>query len=499
MAKATVKTPSFHQLLNQDKGEAYLKKILPQTPTAKNHWFSRWYQETGEFGEIYPSQGLLKTPYDFIDSVGKVLLAEEELVKTLSKRHFLLTLFNHPDRLSALKKVDKEKFIAPSRVDCPAIDYAQKQGRSLSVRDLGTTILGTDQPRVSRRALLATGPFVKIGQFGRHPFVGSEMPDIFGSAAALATMAACHCLTTVPRNGIFSDLRRQSDLVKAVFAWLSEEEILAGRSDKSWLLNRWRRNLMVALEPQLPQAAKRAEMAYKNGVRAFRIYSPEPGTDAIKVVKSLRRLFGADVEIFVGQVATVNQAQSFQSVGADGLYVGIGGGGRCITGVRSGSVIDWPELVWQLRGKISLPIIVQGGASDHIAVTLLFGATGIGVSRIAGGGTIESPGGLLYLVDAKNQWFKPYGGEASARTKFLDKKMLPFGIPAFVEGETTRALKSFMPYIVPTLAFNIFLLLEDTILSLVFRGVKTISQLQALNPSPLRLLTASGLYQQNTH
>ena len=240
-------------------------------------------------------------------------------------------------------------------------------------------------------------------------------------------------------------------------------------------------------------------MAYKNGVRAFRIYSPEPGTDAIKVVKSLRRLFGADVEIFVGQVATVNQAQSFQSVGADGLYVGIGGGGRCITGVRSGSVIDWPELVWQLRGKISLPIIVQGGASDHIAVTLLFGATGIGVSRIAGGGTIESPGGLLYLVDAKNQWFKPYGGEASARTKFLDKKMLPFGIPAFVEGETTRALKSFMPYIVPTLAFNIFLLLEDTILSLVFRGVKTISQLQALNPSPLRLLTASGLYQQNTH
>jgi len=193
------------------------------------------------------------------------------------------------------------------------------------------------------------------------------------------------------------------------------------------------------------------------------------------------------------------QAQKLEAVGADGLYVGIGGGGRCTTAVRSASVVDWPELLWQLRGKIKIPVIVEGGASDHIGVTLALGGSGIGVSRIAGGGTIESPGGLLYLVNKKGEWFKPYGGEASARTKYQDKKMLACNLPAFVEGETTKALKSYIPHVLPTMAQNLFFLVEDLILSLVFRGVSSVERLQNLEPSPLRQITASGSFQQNTH
>jgi len=51
------------------------------------------------------------------------------------------------------------------------------------------------------------------------------------------------------------------------------------------------------------------------------------------------------------------------------LYIGIGGGGRCKTGPRSGTVIDWPELLWSLRGETSLPEIVEGGASEYVAET----------------------------------------------------------------------------------------------------------------------------------
>jgi len=195
----------------------------------------------------------------------------------------------------------------------------------------------------------------------------------------------------------------------------------------------------------------------------------------------------------------LKQAKELEEAGADGLYIGIGGGGRCTTSVRSGSVVGWPELLWQLRGAVNIPVIVEGGASTQIGVTLALGASGIGISRIVGGGTIESPGGLLYLVNKEGEWFKPYGGEASARTKYQDKKMLACNLPAFVEGETTKAIKSYIPHIHPTMAQNTLFLLEDLILSLVFRGVTKIEDLQALNPSPLRRITLYGFEQQNTH
>ena len=102
-------------------------------------------------------------------------------------------------------------------------------------------------------------------------------------------------------------------------------------------------------------------------------------------------------------------------------------------------------------------------------------------------------------MNKKGQWFKPYGGEASARTKYLDGKMLAVGLPAFVEGETTRAIKSYVPYAKPTLAENMYFLVEDLVLSLVFRGVSTIADLQAIDPSPLRRVTEHGVQQQGTH
>lgn len=496
-----MKIPPFKTFRNIELWEAYISsKLAPfeqDTPT----YLKYWYIESRENSHAYPSQGLLTTPYDFLPQHRKAMLPLEKMFKVLRIRQYFLELFNHPDRLPYLKLADKEAWIAPPHVENPAMEQAIANGHALSVEDLGISVVGSQNERVSRKDHFLKGPVVKLGRQARSLLVGSAMPDIYSSVYALSTMAQCHSLTGVPRNGPLADVKRQCDLIKQVWTALRESEVLLGRSksDREYLLSHWQKNIMGVIEGDPDKALRRAQALYDVGVRTFRIYSPEPGINVLRSLKKLRKKLGDQVELFAGQVVDPEQAKQLEDAGADGLYIGIGGGGRCITGVRSGSVIDWPILLWQLRGNINIPVIVEGGASDHIATTLSLGATGIGVSRIAGGGTIESPGGMLYCIDEKGRYFKPYGGEASARTKYLDDKMLPFGIPSFVEGETRVSYMDHLPYGAPTIPFHLFSLTEDIVLSLVFRGTNSLTAYQAPDPSPIRLKTESGARLQNTH
>lgn len=497
-AKKVSAVPPFSQFRDPVWEKYILDKLAPFERDASKY-LKFWFHESGDETSSYPNQGLLQTPFDFLNCTKTMMLSPEIMIKTLRLRQYVLEVFNHPERIEALKKIQGEKFVAPPRITSAIMDNSLKQGLALSVSDLGVAVSGSSRPRVGRADRLQAGPFIKLGRCARSPLVGSAMPDIYGSVSALSTMAQLHCLVGVPRNSVFHDVFRQIDIVKQTFKALEESEVLIGRKDRRWLLNQWKRNIMGVIETEPKKALFRAEALYDVGVRTFRVYSPEPGLAVLQTVKELRRRFDDDIEIFAGQVVEVEQAKALEAAGANGIYVGIGGGGRCITGVRSGSVIDWPDLVWGMRGEIKIPIVVEGGASDHIASTLALGASGIGVSRIAGGGTIESPGGMLFCVDEGGKFFKPYGGEASARTKYLDKHMLPFAIPSFVEGETRKAQMAYFQYALPTLAFNIYSLTEDIILSLVFRAVNSIGDLHALDPSPLRRKTEVGAAMQNTH
>lgn len=493
--------PSFSTFRDPKVWETYICDKL--SPFEKNisDYLKFWYMESRDNTLAYPSQGMLLTPFDYLPYTRKAMIEPEEMVRILRVRQYFLELFNHPERITQLKKVQKSSYIPAPKVISSVMEKMIQQGLALSVSDLGISVVGSERERVSRSERFKHGPFVKLGRRARSLLVGSAMPDIYGSVSAIATMAQCFCLVGVPRNGVFHVIERQVDLVKEVWKALKESEVLIGRSDddKKFLLDAWRHNIMGVLETEPDEALERAKALYDEGVRVFRVYSPEPGTGALQTVTALRKFFGEKIEIFAGQIVDVNQAKQLEIAGADGLYIGIGGGGRCITGVRSGSVIDWPQLLWNLRGEVNIPTIVEGGASDNIAVTLALGASGIGVSRIVGGGTIESPGGMLYCVDDDGKFFKPYGGEASARTKYMDKKMLPFGIPSFVEGETRAAYTSFLPYSAPTIPSNAFALIEDIILSFVFRAVENLEEYHALNPSPIRQKTVVGDAQQKTH
>ncbi len=491
----------FDELRDPIKGERRILNKLASFENDISTYLSPWYKLSTTGNLAYPSQGLLETPFDYLPYNSYSMLPQELILRTLRLRYYFLELFNHPYRIHYLNQTNKQLFKAPPKIDCKAFDYAFNNGLSLSIGDIGAGVIGAEHERISRKRRYAQGPFVKLGRQARMVFNGSESPDVWNSVAAVSTMAISHCLTNISRNGVLSDIKRQSDFAKEVYKWLDNfsEQLLKGRSDKKYILNLWKRNIMGTVEANPKSALQRARKLFDVGVRAFRIYSPEPGTGPVDSVKIIRKEFGDDVEIWTGNLVSVEQAIKAQEAGADGIVIGVGGGGRCITGVRSGSVVDWPELLWKLRGEINIPVIVHGGASDHTAVTLLLGASGIGVSRIVSGGTIESPGGALFYADGNGRLFKPYGGEASARTKYLDGKMYPFGIPSFVEGEVTKAEMSYVKHALPTLTYNLHLLTEDAILALVFRGVETIYDLHTINPSPLKQNTSFGDFQKKTH
>jgi hypothetical protein len=501
VAVARTSLPPFDTFRDIPLWEDFIHRKLGPLEKNVSDYLRYWYIESRDSENAYPSQGMLQTPFDFLPVHQEVMLPPETIIKVLRVRQYFLELFNHPERIKQLKVVQKQPFVPVPKVASNIMDEMIAKDSALSIADLGIAVVGSQGERVSRAQRFKFGPFVKLGRRARTALVGSAMPDVYGSVYAISTMAQCLSLVGVPRNGPFAQIQRQVDLVSEVWNALEKSEVLLGRSasDREFLLDAWKHNVMGILETEPDKCLERARALYKAGVRVFRVYSPEPGKSALACVKLLRKTFGEEIEIFVGQVVDVLQAKQLEEAGADGLYAGIGGGGRCITGVRSGSVIDWPLLVWQLRGEVGIPVVVEGGASDHIATTLALGATGIGVSRIAAGGTIESPGGMLYCMDEAGQLFKPYGGEASARTKYIDKKMLPFNLPSFVEGETTAAYMRYLEWGEPTIVFNIYSLLEDTILALVFRGVETVSELQLLDPSPLRRKTAAGTASQETH
>lgn len=495
------KIPDFSTFRDVKLWESYIEKKLAPVEENISDYLKYWYIESRENIHAYPSQGMLTTPFDFLSYVQKGVISPERMVRILRVRQYFLELFNHPERLIHLKSRQRRKFIPPPKVRSKVMETVIKDEVALSISDLGIAVVGSQGNRISRTNRLLHGPFIKLGRRARSHLVGSAMPDVYGSVYAISTMAQCLCLVCVPRNGPFGKITRQVDLVKEVWNALRKSEVLIGKSatEKRFLLDYWKHNVMGVLEADRESALRRAAALYKAGVRIFRVYSPEPGKGPLLTVKGLRKRFGEEIEIFAGQVVDVSQAKQLEEAGVDGLYIGIGGGGRCTTAVRSGSVVDWPLLLWQLRGEVSIPIVVEGGASDNIAVALALGATGIGVSRIGAGGTIESPGGMLYCIDENGRYFKPYGGEASARTKYLDGKMLPFAIPSFVEGETRSADMAYFPYGASTIPFNIYSLTEDVILSFVFRGIETLGQLHRLEPSPLRQQTVHGSSLQQAH
>jgi hypothetical protein len=475
-------------LKNPQKAEAYIEQKLE---TLKQSGYLDWL--LAEFSResqtdpalAYPSQGLVRTPYDgdAINQAHTDIIPQQEFIDSiLPGMLYYLELFNHPQRIARL--LATPIFTAPQKHALNIFSKAKTTRQAISINQLALSPQGHTQPRVSRSEKFQAGPFVSLGNQPRSLLVGSANPEVWGSAPAIAHMAQTHSLIGIPRDGFFSNIQRQADLATSVLTWLEKSPLLVDRpaEQAEQLLTLWKHNVMGVLEVSPKKGLARAEALYQVGIRTFRLYSPEPGSDLVKMVKLLRKLEKQNnwepIEIFAGQVVDTDQAVQAAKAGATGLYVGIGGGGRCKTGVRGGLAIDWPELIWSLRGAVAIPVIIEGGASDAIAQTLAVGGTGIGVTRIAAGGTVESPGGLRYFVNSDGRFFKPYGGEASGRVKYLGGKAGPYGIIPYEEGEVGLAFRQYGRGNLPTLLSQMYYLNGDVILAFVMQNTSDLASFQ---------------------
>ena len=80
-------------------------------------YLKEWYEFSREDGDVYPDQGLLTTPHDYLNFQSRQMLPQEKILEALKIRFFLLEMSNHPYRIHFLRQVQNQKFMAPGKVD----------------------------------------------------------------------------------------------------------------------------------------------------------------------------------------------------------------------------------------------------------------------------------------------------------------------------------------------------------------------------------------------
>lgn len=193
-----------------------------------------------------------------------------------------------------------------------------------------------------------------------------------------------------------------------------------------------------------PDSLDRARALVEAGIDVLTLDIAHGHADQmVEMVTKLRAMFGANIDIIAGNVATAEGARDLISAGADAIKVGVGPGTTCITRIVTGSGVPQLTAVMECAtvGKqYGVPIIADGGirTSGDIIKALAAGADTV----MCGGlfaGTEESPG-LTMLRNGKK--FKVVRGSASfsvsqhRRNLGLEYKILDEVVPEGVEAVT---------------------------------------------------------------
>ena len=129
-------------------------------------------------------------------------------------------------------------------------------------------------------------------------------------------------------------------------------------------------------------------------------------------LKELRNIFGNEVHLMAGNVATLRGFNDLADWGADSIRVGIGGGSICSTRIMTGHGIPtFQSIIDCARSDRDAALIADGGirTCGDIAKALAAGADAVMLGSMLSG-TDESPG-EIFRVDGLP--FKTYRGMAS--------------------------------------------------------------------------------------
>ncbi len=134
----------------------------------------------------------------------------------------------------------------------------------------------------------------------------------------------------------------------------------------------------------------------------------------IKVLKQVKKAFGDQIDVVVGNIATAEAALDLVKAGADAVKVGIGPGSICTTRIIAGVGVPQVSAIYNVAAALKgtgIPIIADGGIrySGDIVKAIAAGADSIMAGSLFAG-VEESPGTTIIYQGRK---FKSYRGMGS--------------------------------------------------------------------------------------
>jgi len=202
-------------------------------------------------------------------------------------------------------------------------------------------------------------------------------------------------------------------------------------------------------------------------------------------LKTLRNMFGDEVHLMAGNVATLAAFNDLADWGANSIRVGIGGGSICSTRINTGHGVPTFQSIHDCSySNRDAKIIADGGIknSGDIVKALAVGADFVMLGSMLAG-TDESPGEIF---TSGNKKYKVYRGMASrsAQMDWRGQSSSPEGI------STTIPYKGPVTDILRDLAGNVRS-------GFSYTGARDLRDLQ--NSSTFLRQTAAGQYESSTH
>ena len=153
-----------------------------------------------------------------------------------------------------------------------------------------------------------------------------------------------------------------------------------------------------------------------------------------RALKELKDIYGKDVHLMAGNVATLEGFNDLADWGADSIRCGIGGGSICSTRIQTGHGVPGLATIFECaQSDRDAKIIIDGGIknSGDIVKALAAGADFVMLGSLMAG-TTESPGQVITYTDGSKR--KSYRGMASkkAQESWRGKSGSPEGIATTV-------------------------------------------------------------------